>query len=194
LGKWVSRQKSNYNKRIQIMKDENIRLLWMTFLEKYSHLFITNEEQWHDNLRKVSQYIDEYNKLPTKRDIDISIGTLGQWISTQKKNYNKQTEIMKDENIRLVWMRFIEKYSHLFLTNEEQWHNNLRKVSQYIDEYNKLPSITDKDISIKTLSSWVSHQKENYNKRTGIMKDENIRLVWMRFLEKYSHIKIFKNK
>ena len=43
----------------------------------------------------------------------------------------------------------------------------------------------DKNIEIKQLGKWISHQYENYKKNENIMKDENIRKCWKEFTTKY---------
>ena len=117
IGKWISTQKENYSKKECIMKQENIRNKWEGFVNTYSYLFMSNDEKWNDTLEKVKMYIETNNKLPSKEDKNKDIKQIGQWISTQKKNYSKQEYIMKEENIRNKWEDFISTYSHLFNSN-----------------------------------------------------------------------------
>jgi hypothetical protein len=98
----------------QIMKNEEIRNEWETFIEKYHHLFLSNEEIWFENKNKVEEYIEQLNKLPSQHSKDTNIKSLGQWISTQKNNYKKIEQIMNNEEIRKEWEAFIEKYHRLF--------------------------------------------------------------------------------
>jgi superfamily II DNA or RNA helicase len=185
LEKWISHQKTNYEKKEQIMKNLEIRVLWEKFIEKYSEYFISNEEQWKKNLENVCKYIYENNKLPSTIDKNDSIKKLGYWVSTQKKNYEKKQFIMKNLEICKLWEEFQEKYSEYFISNEEQWKNNLKKISKYIDLNNKLPSRIDKNDFIKKLSIWLSTQKENYAKKEQIMKKSEICELWEKFIEKY---------
>jgi hypothetical protein len=76
---------------------------------------MSNEEKWYDTLEKVKTYIKTNNKLPSQHDKIQDIKRLGLWISTQKKNYKKQKDIMKDDNIRKMWEEFVYKYSSLFI-------------------------------------------------------------------------------
>ncbi len=117
LGMWISTQKTKYNNKEYIMKEENIRNIWEDFINTYSHLFMSNDEIWNDTLEKVKMYIETNNKLPSSTDKNKDIKQLGTWISTQKKNYSKQEQIMKEENIRNIWENFINTYSHLFNRN-----------------------------------------------------------------------------
>ena len=92
---------------------------------------------------------------------------------------------MKNETIKKEWIEFTTKYKQYFLTNEEEWVNSLKLVENYIIKNNKRPSRCDKNIEIKQLGKWISHQYENYKKNQNIMKDENIRKCWKEFTTKY---------
>jgi len=186
ISKWLSHQKQNYAKEKEIMKTPEIRKLWEEFQEKYSEYFISNDEQWENTLKVVRKYICENNKLPSTHDKDEYIKKLGAWLSLQKQNYAKKIKIMKSPEIRKLWEEFQEKYLEYFISNEEQWENNLKVVRKYIDENNKLPSRTDKDEYIKKLGQWLSNQKTNYAKKINIMKNPQICKLWEEFKEKYS--------
>ena len=116
LGNWIFAQKTNYSKQEKIMKEENIRNIWENFINTYAHLFMSNDEKWNDTLEKVKMYIKTNNKLPSVKDKNKDIRQLKLWISNQKKNYSKQKDIMKQENIRIKWEDFISTYSHLFMS------------------------------------------------------------------------------
>jgi len=117
LEKWISHQKKNYNKKEQIMKEENIRNKWEDFMNTYPHLLMSNDDKWDDTLEIVKMYIETNDKLPSKHDKNKDNKQLIIWISNQKKNYSKQEYIMKEENIRNKWEDFISTYSHLFNSN-----------------------------------------------------------------------------
>jgi hypothetical protein len=194
LGIWISRQKENYSKKEQIMKEENIRNKWEDFISTFSHIFMSNEEIWNNTLEKLRLYIETNDELPSKRDKNKDIKQLGSWISNQKTNYSKKEYIMKEENIRNKWEDFMNTYSHLFMSNDEIWNNTLEKLRLYIETNNKLPSQQDKNKDIKQLGSWISNQKTNYSKKEYIMKEENIRNKWEDFMNTYSHLFMAKGK
>ena len=54
---------------------------------------------------------------------------------------------MKNEQYRNEWENFInsENYKKYFISNEEEWMNNLNEVKNYIDSNNKKPSIYKED-------------------------------------------------
>ena len=193
LGQWISNQQINYAKQQKIMKDDNIRNKWKQFIEdpKYKKYFLSNEQEWDINLVEVKKYIDDNKKRPSDKNKDIK--NLGQWISNQQRNYAKQQQIMKDDNIRKKWKQFIEdpKYSKYFLSNEQEWDINLVEVKKYIDDNKKRPSKHDKNKDIKNLGQWISHQQHNYKKQQHNMKDDNIRNKWEQFTNDIKYKKYF---
>jgi hypothetical protein len=91
LGKWLSRQKQNYNIIDGIMKNDIIYNKFKIFRETYKEYFISNEELWNTNLEKVKQYIDENNKTPSINDYELEIKKIADWLFTQNSNYKKKT-------------------------------------------------------------------------------------------------------
>jgi superfamily II DNA or RNA helicase/dephospho-CoA kinase len=180
LGIWIGHQIQNYKKNEHIMKK-----YWEDFIEKYKEYFLSNEELWFNSLKQVEEYIIKNGKRPSKSDEDVEIKKLGQWISTQQKNYNKYGNIMKDKIIKTNWEDFIEKYKQYFLSNSELWFNRLKQVEEYIIKNSKRPSEHNNDWEIKKLAKWIGIQIQNYNKNENIMKDTIIKTYWKDFIEKY---------
>ena len=192
LANWISIQKIKYKKNKEIMENKEIRIIWEDFVEKYQELFMTGEEAWFDKLRDVEEYIKINQKLPSytdKTDKDKEISSLRSWVCRQKKNYIDKYHIMKNEEIRIIWEDFIEKYQELFMTPNEIWLENKNKVEDYILKYNKLPTKHSEDTDVSILGTWVCTQKYNYktNKNT-IMVNEDIRTIWEDFVERYQEV------
>ena len=192
IASWISLQIKNYKKKTYIMKDKEIYNAWTEFIndEKYREYFLSNEEAWHDNLEKVKQFMNENDKRPSDYSKNQEEKTLGSWIGTQNKNYQKKTYIMKEKKIYDAWTEFIndEKYIQYFLSNEEVWYDNLEKVKQFMDENNKRPSSESKIKEEKTLGTWIGNQKQNYQKKKEIMKEKKeFYDAWTKFInnEKY---------
>jgi hypothetical protein len=189
LGLWISLQQRNYKKE-DITKNIEIYNKWAEFINdvRYIIYFQSNEEIWLNYYKEVKKYIDNNNKRPSSEDKNKEIRFLGDWIITQQKNHKKKNCIMKNEEIYNIWTEFInnEKYKTYFLSNEEQWLNNLKKVEEYILQNNKKPSRNDKNQEIKFLGSWISNQQKSYKNDDNIMKDENIRNLWKDFTNKYN--------
>ena len=187
LGRWFSNQKKMHKTRILIMKDDIIYNKFTVFLETYKEYFLTNKEIWNDNFKKVSNYIDINNKLPSNHNKNKEIKFLGGWLSDQKKKYKIRKEIMKDDIIYNKFKDFLETYKKYFLANEEIWNDNFEKVIQYIKENNKTPSENDKNSDINFLGRWLTNQKTNYRLHDRIMKNNIICDKFKNFLETYKN-------
>jgi superfamily II DNA or RNA helicase len=199
LGAFIKNQINNYNKNQHIMKNENIKIKWEEFIDKYKEKFLSNEKICENNLQKVENFINENNKRPSCMSKNNDEKILGEFIRTQIKNYNKNQYIMKNKKIRIKFKKFIEKYNHYFLSNEKNWENNLQKCIDFINENNKRPNSTSKNNDEKILGSFIRTQITNYNKIQQIMKNENIRNKWDEFTCKYkeyflSNEEIWENK
>ena len=100
------------------MKNKKIYNKWKEFIndDKYKDYFISNEEIWLINLKKIKKYINENNKRPSRQDKNNDIKKLGNWISEQTKNYKIKIQIMRNEEIYNKWKEFIndEKYKEYF--------------------------------------------------------------------------------
>ena len=162
---------------------------------------------WTEKLNLVKQYIDVNKKTPSSTDKNTHVKQLGQWISHQKANYNSDIKkckcIMKDNNIYSLWSEFISTYKK-YVDVDEAWINKLNLVKQYIDVNKKRPSEKDKNVDVKQLGAWISHQKKNYNSNIKeckqIMKDKEIHDLWKQFITDYKQyvdvdtIKVWKDK
>jgi hypothetical protein len=185
LRRWIYINKHNYKTRIGLMKDDIIYNKFKNFIETYNKYLLTKEEQWNYTLEKVIKYINENNKLPSTTSKDKEIKKLGYWIGTQKKTYILRECIMKDDIIYNIFNNFLEKYEEYFISYEEIWNSNFKKVIKYINENNKLPSSHDKNKDIKGIGVWIIKQKMNYKNRERLMKDEIIYNNFKDFLETY---------
>ena len=112
---WISTQFNSYKKRISIMKNTEIYLLWNNFINdtRYNKYFLSNEDTWKNKLEEVKQFIDNNNSRPTRKNNT----DLRNWISTQLKNYKNKEQIMKNDEIYTLWTKFIAdpKYSKYFI-------------------------------------------------------------------------------
>jgi len=162
IGTWIHTQQKNYKKKEQLMKQKEIYDKWTEFINnnKYKKYFMSNEEEWFNNLDKVKIYIDENHKRPPQHTNDKIITQLSKWIGTQLHNYKKKDHIMKQTEIYDGWTSFINVYKEHFLNNNELWYINLDEVKKYIDENNKIPSQHNINKEIKQIGQWISDQKK----------------------------------
>ncbi len=120
LGIWLTTQKQNYKNNKNNMKtDNNIKYMWEEFItsDKYKIYFMSEFEIWKNKLKLLKQYINKYDKLPSKVDKNDDYKTLGFWVKRQKHNYTyNKTNMKNNENIKKTWEKFItsNKYKHLF--------------------------------------------------------------------------------
>ena len=210
LGSWIGNQQKNYHEDLKqckhSMKNEVIKDAWHQFItnDNYSQYFLSNEQQWLQSLEQVKTYIDENKKRPTNSNKYKKIKSLAQWIQDQQGSYHDDLEqckrAMKNEVIRNTWLQFItsDKYSHYFLSSEQQWMQNLEQVKTYMDTHNKRPSSEDKDKKIKTLGSWIGNQQTNYHNYHDdldqckkSMKNNVIKNAWLQFITSEQYSKYF---
>ena len=106
LSGWLYTQKNNYNKNL--MK-KNIKNDWSKFTDKYNYLFINinKNEKWKSKLLLVENYIINYETLPLRNSKNDDNNKLALWIKRQKNN-------IKDQQIRIIWENFTEKYKEYF--------------------------------------------------------------------------------
>jgi hypothetical protein len=187
LGRWIGTQNANYAKNLQIMANPDIRKEWEATLEKYGEYLCIGDEQWRLTLTQLVEYMEKHKKSPSSKDKNPVIKTLGIWTIRQKRIYAQKMQIMSQQNIRLEWKATLEKYGdYLCIDGDETWHLMHAQLITYMDKENKPPSAKDKNPIIKTLGTWVSRQKTNYEKKQKRMSNPNIRNEWEATLEKYS--------
>jgi superfamily II DNA or RNA helicase len=194
LGQWISNQTHKIKK--DSLSDNTIYNTWEQFINhgKYKKHFISNKEVWYENMVLVQQYIDKYNKRPSSVNKDENIKQLGKWISTQIINYKNKRQSMTNVNYYNTWKQFInsDKYKKYFISNMDQWYENMKLVQQYIDKYNKRPSSINKDKNIKKLGQWIYSQIENYKNKEYIMKNKEIYDKWTEFINDPKYKKFFE--
>ena len=93
---------------------------------------------------------------------------------------------MSNELIRNEYEGFITEYSKYFISNDDKWSSMLSKVKEYIDSYDKKPSIIDKDKDVKILGTWLGTQQKNYKSNKKIMSNESTRNDYKEFIVEYS--------
>ena len=107
LGCWIVQQKIKYKKKVNIMTNNIIYNKMTEFINEYKEYFLSNEEIWEKKLEDVKKYINKNNKKPFRSDKDSNIKQLGNWIHTQKNNYNKRRDIMANNIYYNKWTAFI---------------------------------------------------------------------------------------
>jgi len=189
IGKWLDHQLYNYKNNKNLMTNNKIRILWSNFMVSYGHCFTSKNEEWNNSLEKVIKYIDKNNKKPSRSDKDKNIMQIAEWLSAQQINYKNNQYSMSDENIRKKWEEFFTKYKEFVVSRDEKWKTNLEKIKKYIDENNKRPSRNDENENIRSYSSWISTQLQNYKKKE---KNNVVKKEWEEFITSDKYKKFFE--
>ena len=186
LGNWIIMQNNKYN-NIKNKNEWDDYIKWHAFINKYKKYFMSNEEEWEYKLNELKLYIDDNNDRPSTHDTDENIKSMATWIQTQLQNYKNKKFIMINNNIYNKWTEFINdnKYKKYFISDNEIWLNNLKKVKDYINKENKRPSEASKIKDIRFLGGWISSQQNKYKKNIQIMKELEIKKKWEEFITEY---------
>ncbi len=179
--------------RMSIHQNDAIQMLWgvkgeLDFSQKFCSVVIECEvfdgvERWKQTLEKVKAYIDEHQQRPSKRDLNIVIKKLGNWIGTQVLYYKKNAYIMSKPEIRAEWETTLQKYGdYLCIELEEQWRLKHAQLIDYMEIHKQSPQSTD-----KKLRNWVGTQKTTYANKSNIMKSRSICSEWETTIQKYGH-------
>ena len=184
---WINNQNKCYEKKISIMTNQDTKIKWKLFLDKYHDYFKDNREIWHDMIHKLINYIKINNKLPPVRVKEHNLKLLSSWTKNQIYNYAHYKDIMKQSDIRAKWEEIVEKYKDVFKSQQgiDIWFENYKSVIDYINKYNCLPNSNDNDANIKYLGKWLGTQRDNYKKNCSIMKIQNVRETWEKFITDY---------
>jgi superfamily II DNA or RNA helicase len=195
LGVWIGDQLTNYKRSKYIMKNPEFRKAWEQFKSnlKYSKYFLSNEDDWYENLKASKNHMDVHGKRPSEHDKDKQIKFLGKWISTQLTNYKHSNHIMKNPEFRKAWEDVTSdpKYSKYFTSNEEVWYGKLTDSKNHMDVHGERPSEEDKDNIIRSLGVWISTQLKNYKESRQIMKNPEFRQAWESYTSDPKYSKYF---
>ena len=137
--------------------------------------FEDNVEIWKKKFEELRHYIKINKKTPSYKD------KIGTWLQTQKKNYKKKQDIMKEEEIYDIWTKFMVENQEYFEDNVEIWKKKFEELKNYIKINKKTPPTKDK----YRIGKWLQHQKTNYKKKQWIMKEEEIYKIWTKFEKEY---------
>jgi ribosomal RNA-processing protein 8 len=109
LGRWFSRQKKNYKKKMDSMNDLLKYNLWTEFLKNYELYLDTNRYNWYKIFEELKLFIHINNKKPSQSGICDEL-KLYRWLCYQKMIYKKKSEGMKDKIRYNLWTKFTEEY------------------------------------------------------------------------------------
>jgi superfamily II DNA or RNA helicase len=209
LVNWIDRQKGNYNPKgasssKYIMKtNPEIWQIWTNTLAdpRYKEFLKRQkaedpDEDWKNKQKKTCEFIDTNKKAPLRKSKDPTEKILGTWIGNQKTNYNAEgassSKCIMKTNLEIwqIWTNTLAdpRYKEFLKRQKaedpvEDWKNKQKKTCEFMDTNKKAPSGSAKDPTEKTLASWISTQKGNYNlegasSSNKIMKNDEIWQIW----------------
>ena len=189
LGCWLSDQKNHYNKNTGYLKNiseyKKFRDLWNEYIKLENQMISTPEEDWVNNYEKLKRYINQHNDIPSdKQTNDDDTSKLCSWVTNQKTRYKScKGNITTNPKLKKLWEDLVKEYPKLNIkSDEDEWFDRLNRVQQYININNKKPDSKNNDDDIKKLAAWISREQSNYNKNKKMLKRENIRKIWIKFI------------
>lgn len=165
--------------------DESNKLVEYRYDMVYNSLgeLLNNKEVWQQKLKSLGDYITLNKKRPSSESTIESDAVLGRWTLAQLQNYKNNKHIMKNNDIRQLWEKFIEEFKEYFESDEEVWLAKLDELKKFIIDNNKKPSDASKDNKIKILGQWLHRQIRNYKENQRIMKIDNVKKLWKEFID-----------
>jgi superfamily II DNA or RNA helicase len=183
LGGWISTQIKN---KSCFMQNENRRTKWNDFLRNYEDYIVDIDLKWNDMLNQSKIYIDKNRKKPSVVSKNKEEKRIGMWLKQQSRNYNSNTNAMKDNDKKIKWEIFIKKYEKYMINIDTKWYSKLNELKIWINTNNKRPSHHSTDNTEKILGGWIGTQYKSYKKNTHSMNDQDRRVKWEEFLKEYS--------
>ena len=166
LGLWINTQRYNYKKGIRLSNKriEKLNALkWWVWDKSF-------DTKWNTNVIKLVEFYNKNNKLPTESLINKDERKIARWIDTQRSDYKKG--ILSKERIEIL-----EKLQYWIWTVEFDllWNNNLQKLIEFCNKYNRLPENKTIDKDEKRLDTWINNQRKKYKK--SILSEKEIKLL-----------------
>jgi superfamily II DNA or RNA helicase len=187
IGIWYRTQQQQYKNSGIKIKERCI--LWEKFLTDYSEYLQNWDDKWFCDFNKLKQFIDINKRKPLEKSKIKNEKTIGQWLSTQLKNYNSCIHSMNTKYIvrREVWSQFMKEYKQHFTSKKENWFEQCEELKVFMNNNNKTPRQGghNRTENEKIMGQWLSHQIKNYKKKLDIMKDPEIYSHWTQFLEEH---------
>lgn len=175
------------------ISDPNIELRY-EMIYNSTGVMINAVDIWEKKLEDVKAYIDTFGKRPSS-DAVGNIGKLGKWVLAQTRNYKLIKYNMKNDEFYKRWEKFIEddKYKTYFMSNQTKWINTLDRVKTHLEK-GILITAESKNMEHKILGSWLQNQRVNYRTNARLMKHENIKKMWVEFVDSPLYKKFYIKK
>ena len=184
LGKWIYSYKSKYDKQ------ETIRYKKIYVFIKKNYNFFSQKENWFKKLERLQNILDQPNYI----ELIKNNPNLYQWTKYQISCFNNNEMI--NQKKYLYWKKFMEneKYNFFHVNN---FCNKIKKKINYLnsskkklyeknwfENFNKCININKTTLRQNMkIYRWYYRQRNNYNKKIGIMMyNKKILNAWEKYL------------
>lgn len=164
LGKWVSRQRSDY-KRGKIKRDRKIRL------ETLGFIWDTKQAEWEEMYQELINYNSKHGHCRVPQDYKIN-PKLATWVRHQRAFY-KKGELTVDRAKKL------EIIGLVLDPHATQWEEMYQELVEYKEEYENC-DVPAKYLNNPRLGTWVRNQKHRRDELSPdrIKKLEKLGFEW----------------
>ncbi len=156
---------------------------------------VDRDEHWFERLEELKKFMDDNERRPKQKTLNIIEKNLGIWLRNQLANYERKTGGMHNELRYNEWSAFINDYKDYFVQSIEKWIIKYNELIEYINTYNKLPRQSGSENEYeKKLGKWLGHQKSNYKNKLDIMQIEECYTKWTDFTNLYKQYFVSNNE
>lgn len=109
---------------------------------------------WSYKFDQVKEWIEENNRIPSKKSNNSTERSLGEWCASQRQ-YKKNDKLTNGQIKQLAILH------NWYWDYNDAWNLNYSKLKEWVDINKKIPSQGSKKIEEKTLAFWCSTQRRN---------------------------------
>lgn len=141
-------------------------------------------ETFKKKIDEIEIYMKENGKRPCGKDKKTR--QMHDYLKNLLIIYKNKSGRLKDNNFYSYFKNFLERNENYFASRENKWNKNLNDLINYIEKYNKKPSIHDKNSKNKYLARWMFGQTLYYKLQTNIFINKEINDKWEIFIKTYN--------
>jgi superfamily II DNA or RNA helicase len=144
LAKWIVRNNDEFDKKIKAMNNIEIRNIWTEFKNKYESIFnqksLENIDEWFSKYKEFELFVTNNKRLPYENKDKPKEYPLRIWLKSNIKTYDKN-KFEKSNDKKIAFEKLLASISsYLQVSNNiDIWKENLERLDDYIQKYEKLP-------------------------------------------------------
>ena len=164
LGAW-------YHYQMQLFRNQKLdryKIETLTKLPNWS--WDLNEKKWEYGYSELKKYlVENNNKYPKAKFKTLNGFSLGMWIDTQRQDFKEKN--LKKERIKLL--NNLPNWT--FDVILEKWNKNYQALSNYVDMFKKMPSLSYNSEDGVSLLRWANKQRTKF--RNNKLSNKEITLL-----------------